>query len=312
MQKARPTAAAPRRSSNANGNRSHNSQQVPKRGRGGVYLIARREELPVLSPAAYMHHSFSAIQHAQRSFLGRRKLAQRATDRAAKLERRARSKPAPRTRPVLTILDDDNSENDTGGEAMDVDTPEAPMKDPREARRAALARHPLASVRASVWPAAASPEAAAAAAFGFHYTDEDRVNAAEDAAALQRMTAAVVDEVFGPMPPSQQQQQQQQSQRTATAAPANAQLARIDKRTAAATGTVTPVLMAPSAFPLFAGDAPIMSVALTAIPAFNRQIAEINAAGRQRTAARALLEEENEEDALATRDLTGVIWEFAV
>ncbi|KNE64041.1 hypothetical protein AMAG_09098 [Allomyces macrogynus ATCC 38327] len=214
----RPSAsAAPRRDSrpSAHGDRpkftprggSHNSSRGGARGGGHSdrpYQQSRRsfhgnndphgivkrrvEQVPIYSPAAYEHHTFMAIVHAQHllatSFKARRNAAKVQAERALKLARRKRT-------PTHIRFDDDGD-----GEAMDVDMDDEAALDPRERRRRQLAKTKRASVRAQIWPPPGVEEAEGGTEAELAAWDAE----AQDQ--LVQMQGDVLDQLLAPVPPS--------------------------------------------------------------------------------------------------------------
>ncbi|KAJ3363254.1 hypothetical protein GGF32_004520 [Allomyces javanicus] len=153
--------------------------------------IAKRrvEQLPVYAPAAYEHHTFMAIVHAQHllatSFKARRNAAKAQSERALKLARRKRA-------PTHIRFDNDGD----GNASMDVDMDDEAALDPRERRRRELAKSKRVSVRALIWPPAGAEEAEGGTEAELAAWD------AEAQAELVQLQGDVLDQLLAPIAPS--------------------------------------------------------------------------------------------------------------
>ncbi|KAJ3363764.1 hypothetical protein GGF31_000698 [Allomyces arbusculus] len=216
-------------------------------------IVKRRvEQVPIYSPAAYEHHTFMAIVHAQHllatSFKARRNAAKAQAERALKLARRKRT-------PTHIRFD-----NEGDGEAMDVDMDDETVLDPREQRRRELAKTKRVSVRAMIWPPPGAEEAEGGTEAELTAWD------AEVQAELVQMQGDVLDQLLAPIAPSKP---------SVPAPPARAE--SIGK---------TGVIVAPALRIYSHNPQPVARVGLSELPRYNAYVNAINATHRaQRHAA---------------------------
>ncbi|KNE67484.1 hypothetical protein AMAG_11945 [Allomyces macrogynus ATCC 38327] len=216
-------------------------------------IVKRRvEQVIVYSSAAYEHHTFMAIVHAQHllatSFKVRRNAANAQAERALKLARRKRA-------PTHIRFDDEGH-----GEATDVDMDDSAALKPRERRRRELAKTKRVSMRAMIWPLPGAEEAEGGTEAELAAWDT------EAQAELVQMQGDVLDQLLAPIAPSKSR--------------ASAPPTRTEPQ------SKTGVVVAP-ALRLFSHDPrPVARVGLSEFPRYNAYVNAINASHRaQRHAA---------------------------